>query len=308
MKVSVVICTWNRDRLLEQTLSRFHALVIPSDVQWELLVVNNNCTDNTDGVIRRHAGALPLKPLHEAKPGKSNALNRAASQATGDLVLYTDDDVLVDPDWLTQYVRVANDHPEAGFFGGTVRPWFASPPPRWIERHLAGLRWVFALADPGTGVRPIDPEEKLLGANMAVRGDLVRSFEYDPRLGPNGDDQTRGEETEMIERFRGLGQRGLWAGDAVVDHYIPSERLCASFIKKWHFGYGRVLVRQQPASVPSIPMLLGRPRWILRRLLGARLRRWVFSPFRNERWLDAFKEEAILRGMLFEYAAAGRPG
>src|ERR1700738_3055719 len=96
--VSVAICTWNRARLLGQTLESFVRLRIPEGVSWELLVVNNNCTDDTDAVIERHAGSLPIRRLYEPTPGKSYAHNLAIAEAQGDLVLWTDDDVIVDPE------------------------------------------------------------------------------------------------------------------------------------------------------------------------------------------------------------------
>ena len=72
MKVTVAICTWNRASLLDQTLTQMHQLRVPSNVEWELLIVNNNCTDDTDAVIARHHGVLPLRRLFESKPGLSN--------------------------------------------------------------------------------------------------------------------------------------------------------------------------------------------------------------------------------------------
>jgi glycosyltransferase involved in cell wall biosynthesis len=95
-KVSVIIWTWNRAALLDQTLERMHQLRIPEGVRWELVVVNNNCTDHTDELIARHASRLPLVNLHEAQPGKGHACNLALAHASGDLVAWTDDDVLVD--------------------------------------------------------------------------------------------------------------------------------------------------------------------------------------------------------------------
>jgi glycosyltransferase involved in cell wall biosynthesis len=60
MKVSVVICTWNRARLLDQTLSHLQQLSIPEGVKWELVLVNNNSTDHTDEIIERHSKVLPM--------------------------------------------------------------------------------------------------------------------------------------------------------------------------------------------------------------------------------------------------------
>ncbi len=68
---------------------------------WELLVVNNNCTDDTDGVIESFASTLPIRRLlRGAKPGQSNARNLAIREATGSYLVWTDDDTLVAPNWL----------------------------------------------------------------------------------------------------------------------------------------------------------------------------------------------------------------
>src|SRR5689334_10974234 len=95
-------------------------LQIPTGVEWEVLVVNNNSTDNTDEVIGRHTTSLPLRRLHEPRQGQSNARNHALTEAAGELILWTDDDVLLGPEWIAQYVRAAMLHPKAAYFGGPI--------------------------------------------------------------------------------------------------------------------------------------------------------------------------------------------
>jgi glycosyltransferase involved in cell wall biosynthesis len=95
MVITVAICTWNRAALLDQTLAEMRNLRVPKGVDWELLVVNNNCIDDTDEVIAKHADKLPLRGLVEPKPGHSNARNRAMREARGEDVVWTDDDVRV---------------------------------------------------------------------------------------------------------------------------------------------------------------------------------------------------------------------
>ena len=82
MKITVAICTWNRAALLDQTLCEMHKLEIPAGVEWELLVVNNNCTDGTDAVVAEHAKGLPILRLFEARPGLSNAGNSKSPPRT----------------------------------------------------------------------------------------------------------------------------------------------------------------------------------------------------------------------------------
>ena len=100
MRVTIAICTWNRCDLLRQTLERMTGLMQPPGTEWELLVVNNNCTDGTDQVLSGFEGRLPLRRVFESRPGQSNARNAAVGAARGEFILWTDDDVLVDPNWL----------------------------------------------------------------------------------------------------------------------------------------------------------------------------------------------------------------
>ena len=102
MIVSICVCTWNRAALLDQTLTAMRQLRIPVGVEWEILVVNNQCTDDTDLILSQHARRLPLRRLLEAKQGLSNARNCAVAGSLGELILWTDDDVVVDPEWLSE--------------------------------------------------------------------------------------------------------------------------------------------------------------------------------------------------------------
>jgi glycosyltransferase involved in cell wall biosynthesis len=94
MKLSIAICT-----LLERTLDSIVRATQPT-AGWELIVVNNNCTDGTEAMLERFAARLPLKRVFEAAPGLSNARNAAIKVASGDYLIWTDDDVLVGTDWL----------------------------------------------------------------------------------------------------------------------------------------------------------------------------------------------------------------
>jgi glycosyltransferase involved in cell wall biosynthesis len=97
-------------------------LRIPRGAEWEILVVNNNCNDNTDEVIASFANRLPVQRVFEATPGHSHARNRAVTEAAGDLIVWTDDDVLVDPNWLTGYAEAL------------------PPTPKWLSSEVRSRR------------------------------------------------------------------------------------------------------------------------------------------------------------------------
>ena len=186
MLVTVAICTWNRAALLDKTLTEMRRLHIPAGVGWELMVVNNRCTDDTDEIIARHASQLPLRRLYEPMPGKSNALNTAVAAIRSDLILWTDDDVLVDRDWLAEHVAAANALPQASFFGGPIEPWFEVSPPHWLTSAWSRISEIYATRDVGGTPSPIDAQFHPYGANFAIRTEVQRRFLYDPRLGRVG--------------------------------------------------------------------------------------------------------------------------
>ena len=186
MKVTVLICTWNRAGYLDKCLGAMRMLEIPPALQWELLVVNNNSTDNTDQIIAHHAEWLPIRRLFEPKAGKSHAANLEIQHATGELIICTDDDVLVAPGWLSAYLVAAQQWPDASFFGGTIDPWFEVEPPRWIKKYLV-VRGPYSVLQHGADVRPfLIGEVGPYGANMVFRSPALKNFRFDSTHGLPG--------------------------------------------------------------------------------------------------------------------------
>ena len=307
--VSVAICTWNRAKLLDRTLIGMRSLRIPNGVSWEILVVNNNGTDDTDAVAVRHAEALPVRLLQEARQGHSHARNRAIDEARGRLMLWTDDDVIVDAEWLAEYVKASEAFPDAGYFGGTVDPWFESEPPGWVRRNLVHLEGPFALRRFGPEVRRLAKGEMVFGASMAIRAELLREHRFNTALGRVGAGMLSGDETELMERFTAAGRFGVWVGMARVDHFIPAERLTAAYIWKFYRGIGRTSQRVAPYDGKG-SRLFGAPRWLWRRYLGERLRILRHGIRKNDAWLKAYIRAATTRGIIDEFQSgpAGEPG
>ena len=297
MKVSVAICTYNRAELLDRTLAGMHNLVIPEGVEWELLVVDNHSTDRTADVIARNAERLPIRRFFEPQEGKSFAANRALSQAGGDLILWTDDDVLVGPTWLSEYVRAARDWPDAGFFGGTVDPWFEREPPAWIREHFI-VRGPYAVNQFGPEIRPMLPAESPHGANMAVRTRVARQFPYNERLGPFKRQYLPGEDGDLVVRMRKAGHTGVWVGTAAVKHFISAERLTQDYIRDWYRGHGRTLAIRARAKAEK--RIWGVPRWAIRRWIESSCKACFFAVFtgRSAKWAKAYVDALRTKGLI----------
>lgn len=307
--VTVAVCTWNRAQSLGRTLHGLRALRIPPGLTWEVLVVNNNCTDATDSVIAAFAGPLPIRGLHEPRQGLSHARNRAVAEARGDYILWTDDDAVPEPGWLSAYADAFRTWPEAAVFGGPIMPDFEDGPPDWLAAALDSGRIADAYArrDLGPAPAPLSAEGNLVpyGANYAIRTAEQRTFPYDHRLGFHGHDMVNGEETAVVTAILGAGFEGRWVPGARVRHVIPKARQTAAYLRDYFVGAGRTAVRRaalaDPASVPTAP------RGLLRQALVSRLAYYFTRATAAPGvWCVALDRAASDRGRLMEYRALAR--
>ena len=250
MFVSVAICTWNRADLLDQTLRSISNLVIPPQTGWELIIVNNNCTDATDSVISKHEVDLPIRRLFEPQQGKSFALNCATRAAKGKFIIWTDDDVLFEPDWIAHYVEAIEQWPNSSIFGGPVKPFLAGIPPYWLVDVLTISRVgnVYAAIDLGQKPIRITLGKEPYGVNWAVRTKEQRKYLYDTNLGPGPSTKIGYEETNVIQRMLADGLEGRWVPQALVTHYIPEDRQTIKYIRWYHKGQGEYRALQKYGS------------------------------------------------------------
>lgn len=305
MNITVAICTYNRAPLLDQTLAQLGRLAVPDGVTWELLVVNNRCTDDTDAVLGRHAGGLPLRRLFEPAPGLSNARNCAQSESRGDYLIWTDDDVLADPTWLAEYCAAFRRWPDAAYFAGFVEPWFEAPPPEAMARAFEALAVGYCGIDWGPKERVLRPEESPKGANMAYRRALVQHLRFDPDLGMKADQALFGEETAYCDRLTAAGHHGVWVPGARVKHFVPAKRMELAYLKNFYRGLGRIIVRT--GNLAGGPRLAGVPRWVLRKYGGALCARaWRRLGRDKVAYYKTLADQWRLEGIIRECRDAGR--
>jgi glycosyltransferase involved in cell wall biosynthesis len=303
MHITVAICTWNRCELLRQTLDQMTRLIVPPGVSWELLIVNNNCADATDAVIEEFSATLPLGRLFEPLPGLSHARNRALREAAGDYILWIDDDVLVDGEWLVAFVKTIERHPSAAAVGGPITPWFPIEPDPVLMAAFPFLKNGFCGLDHGPEEIVLGPEQTLFGANMAMSRLAIGTLTFNPRLGTVSGSGMAGEETDFIERLRKNGGPVLWSPAMRVKHYVDPSRMNLRYLIKYYEDRGRSFIRGQ-ARTHDQPAILGAPRWIWRLMVQEYLRYALLrvTPFRA-RALCSLREYSRFRGMVRECRA-----
>lgn len=207
------------------------------DMTWELLIVDNGSSDNTQEVIGGFADCLPIRTVMQPVPGLSNARNAGIDNATGAFLLWTDDDVLVDENWLVSYLQAFLDHPDTGLFGGRAVPRYLEPVTVWFTRNETPLSSLLAIRD-ATDWTEIVPGRLPFGLNYAVRADVQGRHRYDPDLGVAPGRRIGGEESDMMCAALAEGVTGRWVWDATVFHLIPPERQSAAYIFNYYRSQG----------------------------------------------------------------------
>jgi glycosyltransferase involved in cell wall biosynthesis len=296
MRVSICICTFNRARLLRQTLERVAAASVPKGVSLEVVVVDNNSSDGTPRVIEEAARSLPIRSVREMTPGIAAARNAAVRAAGGEIFLWLDDDVLIEQDWIEQYVSTARANPGVSLFGGPVRPYFEGTPPSWVMELLPEIGQAYALRDFPAGRVEIDVDHLPYGANFGTRRAIHDQLGFDTALGRVGSDGgCLSEESTFFAAALGMGFKGMWMGDCPVRHVITVERQSVSYLRRYY----RLAGATPGTVVPSAASLFGRPRWLWREWLQNEAAYLFLRRSEPSRWFPHLKRAATAQGALF---------
>lgn len=299
--LTVAICTYNRAAGLLTAL-RAVAAQREAATRFEIIVVDNNSTDDTCAVVQSFGESV--RYIFERRQGLSYARNAATEAATGDVIAFTDDDVEVAPGWAAVLTNTFSNHPEVDCVGGRVLPRWTQPPPAWLTRaHWGPL----ALQDHGESPITFDISRPvcLVGANVAFRRSVFdRIGLFSPAVQRVKDGVGSTEDHELLLRLYADGGRALYVPDLLVTTEIPPDRLTRQYHRRWHRGHGRFhalmrtpsMERTNRGRVLGVPAHLFRAAaadaaaWLTLRLQGQaaeafarETRLWFFSGFRQER-------------------------
>jgi glucosyl-dolichyl phosphate glucuronosyltransferase len=246
MRITVILCTYNRCQNLAKALESIAASQMPESVSWEVLVVDNNSNDRTRETVEDFSRRYPgrFRYLFEPRPGKSHALNTGIEQADGDILAFVDDDVSVEADWLDHLTAPLLAGDWAGV-GGRILPALTCPQPRWLSlkdpyAYLGSTLACFDLGDEANQLR-----KSPYGANMAFRRTMFGKYGgFRTDLGPRPGSEIRNEDTEFGTRLVVAGERLLYEPSAVVHHLVPESRVQKKYFLAWWFDKGRADIRE----------------------------------------------------------------
>ncbi len=239
--LSVIIATHNRCASLGNVLKGLlEQDGFPLDIDYEIIVVDNNSTDETKHVVESFMDKTGnrLKYFFDPVRGKAHALNCGIRESKGEILVFTDDDVIVDNKWIF-YIDEAFKKFPIDAMGGRVLPVYPQATPSWVRDNNELLRCLVVRHDYGGGIKCYDESmASFVGSNMAIKRRLcIGKYLFEDKLGVGTG--RRGEDTEFFRRLRETGKKILYCGKALVWHPVDRGKMTLKYIAQWHMAYGR---------------------------------------------------------------------
>lgn len=241
--ISVIVATRNRRQSLGKFLDALRSL--SEQPAWELIVVDNGSADGTESLLSTAAEDLPIVVVNENLPGKSRALNKALKHARGDILVFADDDVVPDPNWLTALHQASREHPGANVFGGRILVNHERIP-QWIVNSYNLRTILTSEQDLGGDIRWFAVDQYPMGPNLAVRRRLINEgpFCWPVNLGPGTKIPVGDERAFLVQMSSPESRDRLYVPYSVVRHNINGRQLgiISALTRCFQGGYAAGLV------------------------------------------------------------------
>src|SRR3990172_1518395 len=222
VKISVVVCTYNRSGLLKDVVRSLQEQDFEGDS--EIIIVDNNSTDNTKNVVEELSttSPIPIRYFFENKQGLSHARNRGIDEAHGEIVAFIDDDAVAERQWLSSLIS-AYDDPRVACVGGQIKLLWLSERPEWL---VPSMETSLGRLDYGDTIKELKYPQTPFGGNISFRKnifDRVKKFSTD--LGRDAKTLLSNEELELCARLVEEGWIIKYVPNAVIHHKVAPERL-----------------------------------------------------------------------------------
>lgn len=237
MLINITICTYNRARILADTLTSYTTLKRDIDCRVELLIVDNNSNDETRQIVDQFMEQHPeVRYVFESQPGLSHARNTGIRESRGNIIAFVDDDVFFDPAWLMEVVRIFRYYPEVSCVGGKSIPQFAGGRPDWITDDLLTL---YGSTNSGDEIKKMIYPEHPFGLNMAFRREVFNTIgNFGTHLGRKKNNLLSNEESDLFLRIHNAGLKVIYTPNALLYHRIPADRVRKDWVISRYYWQG----------------------------------------------------------------------
>ncbi|WP_191321788.1 glycosyltransferase family 2 protein [Colwellia sp. C1TZA3] len=261
MDLSIIFATYHSEEVLQKSLESYR--LINTRYQWELIIVDNACRSETKELIRKYQKYLPIVFLEQPIAGKNNALNKAIPYAQSELIWFTDNDILPNPDLVDTYVNFCQEHKEYDVFGGNIQPDRSFP--EWIDLTSPSIKTAYGILDLGENSQPMEATA-FWGGNFLVRKAV---FDAGIRFGVSGssnkNNHIAGNETELLTRLVSLGYKGhSIIKENSVQHQIRDEQLYLKWLVRRAYNAGEGASYVQKLNLEGMTLLFDTPKYLFR--------------------------------------------
>lgn len=266
MDASIIVCSYNRAESLRDTLRALRAQKTNPARQWEVVVVDNNSKDRTRTVVEEVQREWSLLRYEfQGEQGLSHARNHGIAAAHGNTLLFTDDDVLPEPDWM-EVTLAGLEQYRADSCGGYIAPIWEVPPPGWLTERFYGFLAI--RTERSDDYEITSPSQAPFGANMAFRREVFEKVGgFDTSRGRKGKVLASGEDGELFERILSAGLKAVFLGQSRVHHKVESFRLTKRYFRRWRFQTSRNIA--QSKNLAGDRRLLNVPLYVFPQFLRA---------------------------------------
>lgn len=240
-KISVVICTYNRETFLTGLMESIVCQKF-SERSFEIIFVNNNSTDQTENICQKFIKDFPgytIRYFTEINQGLSFARNRGIKEAQGEYVTFADDDAILAPDFLEKSCAYLDKYPELSEIGGPIFLRYMGGIPAWENPYINSL---FGYFYPSSSPYEMRKKNKKYprGSNMTFRSDVFSvSGNFNTALGRVKRMLMGGEEKDIAFRILDAGKKIAYFPEIIVYHLVPENRTTRKFICEQAFGIGQ---------------------------------------------------------------------
>ena len=244
MELSVIICTYNRDKYLPEALQSLTKQTLDNS-RVEYIVINNNSNDNTEKISKEFGEKNPQLNFRyemEFNQGLSYARNKGIEIAKGKIIAFIDDDAITEPDYAENLLKAFAENPQFDSLGGKVLPiYHAGKEPIWMSKYLEGF---VSKVDYGEKTAAFVSNKYPVGCNMAFKREI-----FEELGGFNVELTLRNDDKYMFLKLRRAKKTILYASNVVVHHYMDAFRVEDWYIKKQSIQVGateRIRLKNEP--------------------------------------------------------------
>jgi glycosyltransferase involved in cell wall biosynthesis len=236
LKISIVICTCNRKKLLAEAISAISKQTLPLEL-YEVIVVDNGSIDGTSEIIRQAATKQSnIRYVRENQQGLSNARNCGWREALAPYVAYIDDDAIADTQWAERIVNAFQEvHPQPDAVGGKILPMYRDPAPVWFDDCIETHTW-------GEFERYLDSKKEPMGfygSNMAFKREILEKLGgFSANYGMQGVKMRFGEDSEFFARMGVAEKKIYYDPKLIVYHFVWNQNYKYSYIAKRFYNIG----------------------------------------------------------------------